>query len=897
MKNKSQPSTAKAENLSAIKEFAIFSIIIWSILIIISIVLNLYQLRSQALDLATQEARANWNKDQVFRRWATRHGGLYVRPDERTPPNPFLSHLSDRDVVTTSGIKLTLMNPAYMMSQMTKEYDEMYGIKGRITGQVLLNPSNMPDPWELAALQRFDKGVKEVSELANIDGEPYMRLIRPMVMTPGCVPCHGHLGFKVGDIRGGVSVSIPIKPYLLAAESSRDVLVASNIGIWLLGLLAIALFTRRNIQRSVERQQVSDALSRSDNEWNYAMDFFEDVIYLTDMDDRVIRANQAFYEMTGQSPEQIINHPIGPVIHPGSEGEPCPVCDARSERRDEIITMEADDSCNPMGKPVEITVRTIRNKDDQPQGTLVGMHDLTRSREAAAELKEREQQISDLLNSTAEGIFGLDMEGNCTLANPACIKLLGYTGTDEFIGNNMHALIHYSYEGGEAYDVSQCPIYQSFKTGSKVHCDSEVFWKADGSSFEVEYWAYPIIRNNQVTGTVVTFIDISERLKTEKILRRSQKMDALGQLTGGIAHDFNNQLGVVSGYLEMLAENKTDNESAERWIAISEKATRRCIDLTRQLLNFSSLQQANTEVVDLIIEMNELKELIQLTVTPAVQVQYDIADEIWPIKTSRGELEDAVINLVINARDAMPEGGEILIEISNQVLDKCNFENQEGLEGDYVVVSVNDTGTGISKEIQEHIFDPFFTTKEIGKGTGLGMSMVYGYIKRNNGCINIYSQPGEGTRVSMCFPRSITITDTMEHDHNGATTRNKYRGENETILVVDDEPQLRDLAVEILQAQGYQTLVAENGNMAIEILQGDAKVDLLFCDVIMPGLNGYQVAEKVRQLRPELIIQLTSGLADVSAMTEQKPLTELNVLQKPYLRSSLIDCIAASLGH
>ena len=192
-------------SVSSIRNYAALSAIALTLLVTSSAVWNIENLDKQAIYIATEEARANWNKDQAFRRWATRHGGLYVKPNERTPPNPYLQHVPNRDVQTTDGVKLTLMNPAYMMSQMTNEFESMYGIKGKITGQVLLNPANEADPWQLDALKQFDKGVKEVLEQTTIDGQPYIRLMRPMVMKKGCVLCHGHLGFKVGDIRGGRS--------------------------------------------------------------------------------------------------------------------------------------------------------------------------------------------------------------------------------------------------------------------------------------------------------------------------------------------------------------------------------------------------------------------------------------------------------------------------------------------------------------------------------------------------------------------------------------------------------------------------------------------------------------------------------------------------------------------
>ena len=194
---------------SLVARYYIISVLVLSALVAISLIWNLDNLDRQDVRLATAEAEANWKKDQAFRQWATLHGGLYVRPNKRTPPNPYLGHLPNRDIKTTKGADLTLMNPAYMMRQMTEEFEDMYGVKGKITGQILLNPRNKADAWELSALKAFDRGAKKVVEQTNIEGAPYLRLMRPMIMKKGCVKCHGHLGFKEGDIRGGVSVSIP----------------------------------------------------------------------------------------------------------------------------------------------------------------------------------------------------------------------------------------------------------------------------------------------------------------------------------------------------------------------------------------------------------------------------------------------------------------------------------------------------------------------------------------------------------------------------------------------------------------------------------------------------------------------------------------------------------------
>jgi len=208
----------------------------------LSLYLNISNLRQEKINLASQQAKATWNKDQAFRVWGTRHGGVYVKPDQRTPPNPFLAHIEKRDIITTEGEKLTLMNPAYMMRQITEEFDQLYGIKGKITGKILLNPVNEPDQWEQQALSLFETGVKEVIDESSINGEPYLRYMKPMFMTQGCVKCHGHLGFKTGDLRGGVSISIPLTPYFAQASTMSNILISTHAIVWLLGLIFIIIF-------------------------------------------------------------------------------------------------------------------------------------------------------------------------------------------------------------------------------------------------------------------------------------------------------------------------------------------------------------------------------------------------------------------------------------------------------------------------------------------------------------------------------------------------------------------------------------------------------------------------------------------------------------------------------
>ncbi len=278
---------------------SVLAVIALSGLVLISAIWNIDNVDDQAVKLATDEARANWNKDQTLRRWATRHGGVYVRPDERTPPNPYLEHLPNRDVFTTDGMKLTLMNPAYIMNQIATEFEILYGIKSKITGQVLLNPKNKADPWELAALKQFDQGIAEVFEQANIDGQPFIRLMRPMIMTKGCVMCHGHLGFKVGDIRGGVSIAIPLTPFLDAAAEINASLLSFHGLVWLMGMLTIGFIVRLSQKHDRERTKAHQALLDSQETMRALADHIPEFISLKDTKGRYLFVNKCFEKWVG----------------------------------------------------------------------------------------------------------------------------------------------------------------------------------------------------------------------------------------------------------------------------------------------------------------------------------------------------------------------------------------------------------------------------------------------------------------------------------------------------------------------------------------------------------------------------------------------------------------------
>jgi len=380
-----------------------------------------------------------------------------------------------------------------------------------------------------------------------------------------------------------------------------------------------------------------------------------------------------------------------------------------------------------------------------------------------------------------------------------------------------------------------------------------------------------------------TVQDITEQTRLEETLRRTQKMDALGKLTGGIAHDYNNMLGVILGYTELL-ESELDNQSElATYVHRIQHAAERGTRLTRKLLAFSRHKASDAENVDINMLLQEEQHMLEKTLTARIHLTLDLADNLWLVCLDNNDLEDCVINMCINAMHAMETGGELTFRTSNEKLNETDASVLNLVAGDYVLLSITDTGTGMDEVTRDKIFDPFYTTKG-ERGTGLGLSQVYGFVARSNGAINVCSEPGYGSRFNLYFPRSrqnpsatqALTTDSIRHP-NG----------NETLLVVDDERALLELAQNILTARGYRVLTADNGKQALSVLKKEA-VDLVISDIIMPDMNGYQLATEIQQRYPHIKLQMVSGFSDNHHNGITNDALHQNMLYKPYTSSTLL---------
>ena len=397
---------------------------------------------------------------------------------------------------------------------------------------------------------------------------------------------------------------------------------------------------------------------------------------------------------------------------------------------------------------------------------------------------------------------------------------------------------------------------------------------------------------NYMSSTIAN--EMAGRERAERAQRRSQKMDAIGQLTGGIAHDFNNLLGIIMGNLELLEDSlEVDDEMLKRIQAI-EKAGSRAATLTRQLLSFSRSEAKHITTININTAISEMSEIITRSLTPEIKVKYTVCDDLWLTEIDNGDFCDALLNLCINARDSITGHGSLRVETHNVILGEAFCKKNLGsVPGEYIDVVVGDTGEGIADDMKDRIFEPFFTTKDQGKGTGLGLAMVYAFVKRSNGYIKCDSEVGIGTTFHIYLPKKEGAELSAQV---GAKKKEHVPYGEETVLIVDDEEALKDLAEIILEAQGYYVFTASDGIQALDVLEKHPEVDLLFSDIVMPnGLNGYELAERAVSMKPSIKVLLTSGFAGDSESQGSYEKFKENMINKPYSQTELLKKIRATL--
>ncbi len=501
------------------------------------------------------------------------------------------------------------------------------------------------------------------------------------------------------------------------------------------------------------------------------------------------------------------------------------------------------------------------------------------------QMREREQWLSTTLTSIADAVITTDAAGNITFLNAAAEELSGWTFA-EALGCPYSKVFLISAEANEPA-LSDRVAAALLKGESGSFNEQTVLVRHDGSEKPIVHSVAPIRqgRDKQIDGCVIVFNDISERRKLEDQLRHAQKMDAIGKLAGGIAHDFNNAITAIIGYAELIMR-KTEkgtqfHEDAGQIVRAGEHSAR----LTHQLLAFSRKQVLQPRCLDLQQELAGVEGLVRRLIGTNIRLVTKVAPDLWRTMADAGQMQQVVMNMAINARDAMTKGGQLTIELSNVSLTPLEaLRIQEGISGDFVLLKITDTGSGMSPDIMRRIFEPFFTTKGPGKGTGLGLATCFGIIKQTSGMISVASEVGVGTSFFIYLPKANSSRSELEY---GLEVEGPVRG-SETILVVEDEDILRELAVQVLESFGYRVLAAADGFEAVTILQREAhQIDLVLSDLVMPRMGGRELVTWMREKYGHIRVVFTSGYTDDEIVRAAIEGAEVEYIQKPYTPNAL----------
>ncbi len=505
---------------------------------------------------------------------------------------------------------------------------------------------------------------------------------------------------------------------------------------------------------------------------------------------------------------------------------------------------------------------------------------------AEEKIRESEARLRVLVEQLPAGLWTVDKNLSFTSAVGAGLAKLGLK-RDSVAGISLQ-----EYFGTTEPGFLPIAAHRRAVAGEATTFHAE--WKGGSYTCHVE----PLRnKDGEIQGAICMALDISDRRQLEEQLRQAQKMEAVGRLAGGIAHDFNNLLMVIQGYADLLAERLPESDPLHRNAEQIQTASQRATSLTRQLLAFSRKQMLAPKVLNIQGVVADMEKILRRLIGEDVQLETNSAADLGLVKADRSQIEQVILNLAVNARDAMPEGGRLTIETANAELDASFAHHPPAVltPGKYVMLAVTDNGVGMDAETQAHIFEPFFTTKEKGKGTGLGLATVYGIVKQSGGYVWVYSEPGRGTSFKVYLPR-IAEEAPLPHSEIPLKGRANPRG-SETVLLVEDEKGVRELAREYLKMIGYNVIEAENGHAALELAaMQEGKIDLLMTDVVMPGISGRELSQRMKSVRPDIQVLFMSGYTDQAVVNHGILETDAVLLQKPFTLNALALKLREILG-
>jgi len=793
--------------------------------------------------------------------------------------------------------------------------------------------SAYPFPWreEQGGLQdRFGREAwefltrnpdKPFYRFEEVQGRPSLRYATADLMRASCVDCHNthpaspKVNWKVGDVRGVLEIIHPMDA--LDAETWSG--IGETFGLMVLlvlvcsGGLGLAVIKLRrvsaaleqrveertaNLQQAnqelerqiLERRKVETALSKSERQHRKVMDNVPALIAAIDRTQRHRLTNKQYQEWFGLSSDQItgrhVRDLLGETLYQRLRGS---IERALSGHQTSFeVEIGSED-----GNQRWIAGTYVPEIDDSGavQGLYALITDITEHKQAEEALASLIQQHQLILNSTEEGIYGLDLKGNTTFINLAAAKMIGWEAL-ELIGQPQHAILHHSKPDGTPYPREECPIYAAFKDGAVHHVDTEVFWRKDGTSFPVEYTSTPIRGDRgDLVGAVVTYRDITERKRAEERLhqseirmRQAQKMEAIGTLAGGIAHDFNNILAAILGYTELALSRIPHEDRARQNLKEVLTAGSRAKELVQHILTFSRQKEQEKRPMHLHLVVTEVLHLLRATLPVTIEIRDHLVAPSDTILADPTQMHQVLMNLCTNAEHAMRERGGILdvwleaVEVTDEVV----AQHPDLRPGPHVRLTVRDTGQGMAPKVQERIFDPFFTTKGVGEGTGMGLAVVHGIVADHGGTIVVDSVSGQGTTFAIYIPR----IDPFSEDQD-LLDDTLMQGSGR-VLFVDDEGPLVVIGQQVLEGLGYEVVPHTSGVEALAAFRAAPhRFDVVVTDQTMPHLTGEELARKMLRIRPDLPIILCTGFSYTMTAEKARALGIRKFLMKPVLARDL----------
>jgi len=634
------------------------------------------------------------------------------------------------------------------------------------------------------------------------------------------------------------------------------------------------------------------ALQQRQQDLSITLNSIGDAVIVTDAEGNVVRMNPVAEQLTGwtlaeaaglslkkifpiidASTREVIENPVDKVI---ASGETIYLTNHTTLIAKDGTEYQIADSAAP-----------IRDDENQIQGMVLVFNNVTEQYKLKNEISDYAQHLKLYREQAPLATVEWNVDFEVLDWNKAAEKMFGYK-LEEVKGRYF---VDFMLPESAVVDIEQLWVDLMAQTGGTKSINENI--TKDGRTIICEWHNSPIRdEDGNVVGAASIVQDITQQQKQEEQLRQSQKMDALGKLTGGIAHDFNNMLGIVLGYSELLEAQLTDQPVLSAYAETIRRASERGAKLTNKLLAFSRKKTSDARSLDVNAVLRNERDMLERTLTSRIKLTLELDDELWPVFIDSADLEDAILNVSINAMHAIDDNGMLTISTRNVHIEATESDSLCVSSGEYVLLSIIDTGCGMSEEVKNRIFDPFYTTKG-EQGSGLGLSQVYGFIERSQGAINVYSEAGHGTQLMLYFPR-YSGNDLLQQDIHEEIDSNDYAG-NEAILVVDDEPALLYLASEMLCRKGYTVFNASSGSEALTILENES-VDVMFSDVVMPEMDGYQLALIVQQQYPTVKIQLASGFSDDRHKDAITHSLHENLLQKPYYSRTLLKKIHALIN-